>query len=224
MSETTHNFIGYVHPPSSSAGAGSLTSSLKSYDLGGVENLKEISDLYHIDEIIFCARDIPSNSIINYMSSITAKEVEFKIAPPESLFIIGSSSVNNPGELYVIDINSISRRVNQRNKRLLDIMLCLLFLILSPILIFFQRKPANYLKNIFSVLAGYRSWVGYRDQHISTYTLPAIRKGILNPIDILRQPPQDDNTINRLNSLYAKDYHVFTDMEIIRKSLRSLGN
>src|SRR5439155_7957891 len=101
-------------------------------------------------------------------------------APPESLFIIGSSSIDNPGELYVIDINSISKSVNKRNKRVIDLLLGLLLLTLSPVFIFLQKNPIGYLKNIFNVLIGKISLVGYYNQVASANnSLPEIKNGVL---------------------------------------------
>src|SRR5205085_11368253 len=139
---------------------------------------------YGIDEIIFCARDIASNQIITFMSGITSREVEYKIAPPESMFIIGSNSMDNAGELYVIDINSISRWMNKRNKRLVDFILTILFLLIGPLLILFQKNPGGYFSNIFNVISGKYSFVGYKTgENISITLLPKIRPGILNPLD-----------------------------------------
>jgi O-antigen biosynthesis protein len=223
MSETAHNFIGYISPAESNPKV--QTSNLKQFHLGSADNFKEIVEVYSIDEIIFCARDIASNSIINFMSSVTGKEVEYKIAPPESLYIIGSSSVNNPGELYVIDIDSISSRVNRRNKRVFDIFCSLLFLIASPLLIFFQKRPAGLFRNIFSVLSGNASWVGYHhNSEIIPSHLPNIKPGILSPLNSLSTNHLDESTIGRLNSLYAKDYHVYVDLNILRKGWRELGH
>ena len=226
LSGSTHNFIGFVKPQINASGHVPLKSlaEFEKYVLGTGEKFKEIMEVYAIDEVIFCAKDISSNQIINFMSVHTPKEAEYKIAPPESMFIIGSNSIDNPGELYVIDINSISKGVNKRNKRLIDILLSLFFLIASPVLIFFQKRPFVFLKNIFLVLTGNVSWVGYHDE-VNTINsgLPKIRKGILNPLDMLYEKKLDESTIHRLNSLYAKDYHVNTDLKIIRKSFRDLG-
>ena len=159
-------------------------------------------EVYAIDEVIFCAKDISSNQIISFMSVPTPKEVEYKIAPPESLFIIGSSTIDNPGELYVIDINSISKGVNKRNKRLTDVLVSLVLLLVSPAMIFTQKNTIGYLKNILWVLAGKSSWVGYHDNDNSENSvLPSIRKGILNPLDVIREKHLDQATIHRLNSL-----------------------
>ncbi len=222
MSETSHNFIGFLRPQEKISSA--TKPEFDKFNLGGTDKFREVIEVFGIDEIIFCARDIASNRIINYMSEITTREVEYKIAPPESMFIIGSNSMDNAGELYVIDINSISKWVNKRNKRLLDIILSFLFFSLSPLLIFIQKNPAGLFRNIFRVMGGNYSWVGYSNgENISLVMLPKIKKGILNPLDAQSTIHLDEQTINRLNSLYAKDYQIYSDLNVIRKGVRSLG-
>ena len=225
LSGSTHNFIGFIRPSlNGSTVSGKLLPEFEKYILGTGEKFKEIMEVYDIDEVIFCAKDISSNQIISFMSVFTPKEVEYKIAPPESLFIIGSSSIDNPGELYVIDINSISKSVNKRNKRLTDFLVSTVLLMACPVMIFTQKNPMDFLTNIFRILFGRMSWVGYFDQSNSPSTaLPKIRKGILNPLDVIREKKLDETTIHRLNSLYAKDYHVNTDLKIILKNWRDLG-
>jgi GT2 family glycosyltransferase len=240
MSETTHNYIGFITAPLPPEGGFSKENSTanenqkaslrgvggaSSFHLGSIDKFKEIVEVYSIDEIIFCARDIPSNTIINNMSGISGKEVEYKIAPPESLYIIGSSSVNKPGELYVIDLNSISSRKNKRNKRLFDVLASIILFVLSPVIIWVQKKPLGLWENVFKVLSGKYSWVGYHNSDgSSSANLPRIKKGILSPADAVKNSALDESTISRLNSLYAKDYRVYTDINILRNSWRELGN
>ncbi len=220
MSETSHNYIGYI-----SSTANSKLQTLNSFHLGTTDKFKEIVDVYAIDEIIFCARDIASNSIMNYMSGISGREVEYKIAPPESLYIIGSHDVNKPGELYVIDIDSISDKKNRRNKRLFDVLASIILFVISPVIIWVQKKPLGLWENIFKVLFGRYSWVGYyTSEKISSAHLPKIKKGVLSPINAVRGSAPDEPTIQRLNSLYAKDYRIYTDLNILRNSWRELGN
>ncbi len=222
MSETTHNFIGFLRPQEKNSMV-TKTEFFK-FNLGGTEKFREVIEVFGIDEIIFCARDIASNRIITFMSEITSREVEYKIAPPESMFIIGSNSMDNAGEMYVIDINSISKWMNKRNKRLVDILLSILFLAVSPLLVFIQKSPAGLFRNVFKVILGKMSWVGYvSGQNISVTMLPKIRTGILNPLDAQKNSQLDDHTINRLNSLYAKDYRIYSDLNIIWKGFRNLG-
>jgi GT2 family glycosyltransferase len=219
LSETTHNFIGFVTPESDVQEIKS-SSDFSKYFLGKAGRLKELAEVYAIDEIIFCGKDISSQEIINFMSLTVGLNVEYKIAPPESMFIIGSSSVENPGELYIIDINSISNKINKRNKRFMDFLLSLAMLLLLPVFILTQKNAIEFIRNLFRVLTGKISWVGYSGK---TSKLPYIKKGVLNPLDGLTGEIRDDLTINRLNSLYAKDYRVYTDLNIVRKGWRKLG-
>src|SRR5258706_13897389 len=104
----------------------------RQYHLGNTEGLADIAEVYRADEIIFCADDISSQKIIASMSQITGREIEFKIAPPESMFIIGSNSLENPSELYLEDVNTISKPVIKRNKRMADMVVAIVLLPASP--------------------------------------------------------------------------------------------
>lgn len=105
----------------------------------------------------------------------------------------------------------------------MDIVLCFFLLIGSPLFILFQRHPAGFFPNIFAVLAGKKSWVGYSSMEGIQNTLPRIRQGVLNPIDGLQQHSLDGPTISRLNTLYAKDYRAYADLRIVWKGWRNLG-
>jgi len=227
MSGSSHNFIGFVLPEASANNdMRSAMGDFSKYVLGSIASLKDIVEVFRIDEVIFCARDISSNQIIRYMAMANGREVEFKIAPPESMFIIGSSSpvTDGSGELYVVDINSISKGVNRRNKRLVDLVFSALFLILSPVLLFFQESAQNFYGNLFRVLSGKASWVGYcRVSGGRMVNLPPLRPGVLSPIDALERQHLDNDTVIRLNGLYAKDYRVYADLNILRSGWRKLG-
>ena len=191
--------------------------------VGGISQIKEIINIHKINQIIFCARDISSKDIITLMSKLQQADMEFKIAPPESMAIIGSNSINTTGELYFIDINTINKPENRRNKRTIDIVASLLFLLFSPMLIFFQKKPKHFFGDVLRVLIGKISWVGYFTEKKEYYdTLPKIKKGILSPMIVVNETMK--NTINpyEINLLYAKNYIANNDIKIILKGIRFL--
>ncbi|HEV7230692.1 MAG TPA: glycosyltransferase [Bacteroidia bacterium] len=193
--------------------------------IGHFDQLKEIISIFKIDEVIFCAKDLSSQKIIDQMLELGRSDTDFKIAPPESLSIIGSNSIDTAGDLYVIDINSITKAVNRRKKRILDIILCGVFLGTGPLLIFFQKTPRRFLLNIFSVLSGKKSWIGYTaDSAKENETLPSMRKGVLSPASIIHNASPDADTVRRLNMIYAKDYRALTDLHILWKNIRHLGS
>jgi len=192
--------------------------------LGYLEQIKEIITIHKINEVIFCAKDVPAQVIIDKMSELKDQQVDYKIAPPESLSIIGSNSINTSGDLYVIDINAITKMSNRRNKRLLDIVVSLTLLVFYPIDLFFVRKPFRLLINLLAVLFSRKSLVGYTTHsEPDDQRLPQIRKGILTPIDAFIDKDISPETSIRLNIMYARDYKLRNDLKIIIKGFRELG-
>lgn len=188
--------------------------------VGNLNQLDEIIQIHKLDEVIFCAKNISSNKIIQTMESLSNFEAEFKIAPPESLFVLGSSSIDSPGELYLIDINSLSKPENLRNKRVFDVISSLILLITSPLLALFVKKPLRMYSNILKVFKGKSSWVGYSKSFTTNSEMPMLKKGILSPLDRFKTSRLAEEATNKINIQYAKDYNLLNDLTIL---LRGLG-
>jgi len=199
------------------------TSDDKNSFLGNINQIKDIITIYKIDELIFCAKDMPAESIIDQMSALQHTQVDYKIAPPESMSIIGSNSIDTAGDLYVIDINSIGKFQNRRSKRVFDVAMSLVLLVSFPVTVFVTGHPAKYLRNIFQVILGFKSITGYHpiDQH--EHKLPDIRKGIIYPTDAVDYQNPDEQAIARLNMLYARDYRIGNEFRLLYKGFRHLG-
>ena len=191
--------------------------------VGNISQVVDIINIYNIDEVIFCSKNIPHQMIIDKMTEWRHTMVDYKIAPEDSLSIIGSNSIHTRGDLYTVNINAVDKTANRRNKRMLDMVLSLVFLIISPVAIFFQKYPAGFMRNIFSVLFGYKSWVGYCPAGNNSIHLPKIKSGVLHPANAMKVKEMDDETVAKLNILYARDYSVWKDLNIILYSFRFLG-
>jgi hypothetical protein len=189
--------------------------------LSNQHQLEEVCQVYKIEEIIFCSRDIPAERIMYWMSRLGPR-IAYKTVPEEGLSIIGSHSRHTVGELYTVDIYfAIDQPSNRRNKRLLDIALSALGLLISPVLLLI--RPARFLPNarrLWDILSGRRSWVGYAPRSHLT-PLPKLKPGLFNPADGLPPIDLNEQMIRRLNFHYAKDYHLLSDLEIIGKALFS---
>jgi FlaA1/EpsC-like NDP-sugar epimerase len=190
--------------------------------IGNINQIAEIITIYKINEVIFCAKSMNPQEIINKMSELKDSQVDYKIAPPESLYLIGSNSIDTSGDLYVINVNSISKYSNMRNKRFFDTITCLVLFIFSPILIFFVKNRIGFFKNIFLVLILQKSWVGYY-QNDTSVKLPVIRRGVLNPTDAFHKKNLNNEMITRLNMIYARDYNITNDLNILFKGISELG-
>ncbi len=214
----------YINPAFIGFAAVSEESLKKAGYIGNIHQIHDIIEIYKIDEVIFCSNDIPARKIIDNMTELQDTSVDIKFAHPESHSMIGSNSVSTTGDLYIIDINSINKNKNKRNKRFFDIFLSLFFLLTLPMNVFLVKRPFRFFLNIFAVLSGCKSWVGYHQhQYIDLSMLPEIRKGILNPADAIRIKSLSAEAIEKLNILYARDYRILNDLQIIFRGWARLG-
>ena len=191
---------------------------------GNLDQINQIIQIKDIDEVIFCARDLPSRRIIELMSTLDIKNLEYKIAQPESLYLIGSNSIDTSGDLYMIDINSVNLPQNRRSKRVLDLIVSLSIIALFPLLIWFAKNKWGFLINTLAVTLGVKTWVSYspemKDLKIN---LPRLKRGVLSPASIFDNKLVSEK-LEKINLIYAKDYRISTDLSIIIKSIRLLGD
>ncbi len=188
------------------------------------ESLVEIIEINKIEEIIFSSKDISSESIIKTMLSLSNLKVNYKIAPPESLSVIGSNSIHTSGDLYILEINSISKQINRKQKRVFDILMSLFLLLTSFLWIFFVRNKSVFFSNCIFVLKGKLSWVGYHlSESLSMNDLPRIKQGVFNPVSILKQKNLSIEKIVKINTIYAKNYKITNDLIIVLRALISFS-
>ncbi len=188
--------------------------------LGNIHQLPEIIRINKIDELIFSSGDIPSQEIIRIMLDLNDLNIDYKIAPPESLSIIGSNSISTAGDLYVVHINSIAKENNKQNKRAFDLGVAICLFIFSPALIWFVSSKSGFFRSVFEVLSGNKSWVGYCSG--TQNHLPPIKKGILSPASLFSEAIPEKKK-DELNIVYAKDYRLMNDLEIVLKAWKNIG-
>jgi O-antigen biosynthesis protein len=187
---------------------------------GTINQLADYIHINKIDEVIFCAKNLSSQQIIATMSSVkTSNKVDFKIAQPDSLYLIGSNSIHTAGDLYLLDLNTIATTENKRNKRLFDFFLALILLLTFPLNFWFVKRKIAYLGNILVVLIGKKTWIGF-DSKISQIGLPKIKKSII-PVAGQQQSVE---FVKKQQIIYAKDYSTSIDLKIVVQHFSELGN
>ena len=188
--------------------------------IGTLNQLDQVVHIHSIDEIIFCAKDTTAQTIIHWMSVISSTNIDFKIAQPDSLYLIGSNSIDSAGDLYILNINSISTKSNIRNKRTFDFITSIGLLIITPLLIFIFKNKRKFISNVLSVLVGKLSIVGYHYLNNSEHNLPKIKNGILSPAD--KTNLIDESMFDKLNLIYARDYNISKDFVILKNAWKKL--
>ena len=186
--------------------------------VGSSENLSMLAEIYKANEIIFCARDVSSAEIMQTMGNTDLPKVKFKIMPESGDYIIGSNSKNTTGEFYSVDITPLLKfKYIQKRKRLLDLLLCLLFVLLLPVLVFRPRYCATIFKNWLSVLQGQMTWVGY-DTSVDTELLPKLKASVFSVTSAIKNKGIQASLISSLNLLYATHYNIGKDCELLLKA------
>ncbi len=189
--------------------------------VGTIGQLDQIAHIHNIDEIVFCARDTSAREIISWMTEIDSKDLDFKIAQPDSISLIGSNSIETAGDLYVLNIDAISKPENRRAKRSFDFIFGILLLLCYPALVWAYASKLRMLKNVLYIIAGKRSIVGYGERTESSQrVLPRLKPGVLFPSDALSVP--DPSISDKLDLIYARDYHASNDLSILLKAWRKL--
>jgi len=187
------------------------------------DRLAEIVSIYKLQTVIFSGLDVASQRIIGLMANTDSKRLQFKIAPPESAFIIGSNSIERGGNVFLMDLNAVNKASNKRRKQFLDFSVAMVLLLCSPFAIWGVQEKIGFFKNIFAVLGGRKSWVGYAETKSPQADLPKIKSGVLSPMDRIRFLKSPDETAKKLNAIYAREYGLRKDMAIISSGFSRLG-
>ena len=190
------------------ASMGMSTDNVTITDDTDARHLQDLIRIEHADEVVFCGCDI--RHVIELMAYLRTTGVEYKIAPSESAYIIGSESVLSPDDLYIADLNTITTDTSRRRKRLFDIGTSLLLLLLSPLLFWFQKRKGSYFGHCLSVLVGSITWVGYTNH-----------RGVFSPADMLRADATEQLR-ERLTLRYMRHYSTATDFTILMRNWNNL--
>jgi GT2 family glycosyltransferase len=204
QTQTAKNIVGTISP--------TITTDFDNY-LGNIKDIDTILPLFKVESLIFCAKDIANQDIINLMERWGSR-FDYKILPEGSESIIGSSDKNTTGDVFTNDVLfQIASPTQRRNKRVFDIVLSFLLLLLSPILIFFIHNALPFFKNIGLVFMGKKTFVSYTGR--SNRHLPKLKEGIFLPILSTKKEDINEKTLEKAYFFYAKDYTIGLDWEIV---------
>ena len=179
------------------------------FHLGGIDKINQIVDFEKPNEIVFCSGDLTNSLMFQTMADLGNK-FAYRISSENNDTIIGSDSKNRSGVWYSAQINfNISNPEKERQKRLFDVFMSIIIIFVSPFVLLFSKNRKLILKNVFFVLIGMKTWVGYILPFNAT-ALPTIARSVFSHRDF--ENHKDENTSsNESNFAYAKDYDVWKD-------------
>ncbi len=206
----TYQFIGLVNPNNSNASS--------SLYINTLSKLSEVVNVYKVDEIIFSMEDISADEIMQCMT-IAENKVKYKIAGINNNQIIGND--DNNVQSQIIDTYSnynLSKSVYKRLKRLFDLVISISLIVFIPLLLLSNTYRTNILPNIFNLLFGRLTLIGY-SIHSETLNLPVVKPSLIQLNRALAPKEFLSIMYPDLNKWYAKNYTPFYDLEILKNSL-----
>jgi hypothetical protein len=137
--------------------------------------------------------------------------------------IVGSDSKDSSGESLSKENGfRLADPHYRRLKRLMDVLMAILGILLWPIWILLVKKPLGLLRNSFQVLTGTKTWMGYADAQEG---LPALRPAVLGNNGLSKKENQalPAESLQMLDYWYAREYSVRQDLARLRYCWRKLG-
>lgn len=188
--------------------------------VAGFQQLKESASGLHASEIIFCSGSISYHDIISKVQQLQGR---FRVRFFAGESIIGSDDRGSRGEILSADSGyRLAMPGNRRMKRLVDVVLAIIFMVLSPLLVFFVKKPGRFLANCAGIIGGQLTFIGYVGDASG---LPCLRKGIIGPNGAVHTNSDElpVESLRMINRWYARDYEVLQDIRLVFNNLKYLG-
>ena len=191
--------------------------------IGYWSRLDTISQSVPFNEIIICEGSLSFKNIIESLQQVKDK-AKIKIHAADSQSIVGSDSKDTAGESLSKENGCrLANPYNRRLKRLVDVCIALAGLVSFPIQLFVVRKPFSFFGNCIDVLFGRKTWIGYSAPEKD---LPSLRRAIIAcngiPASIKQELPKE--SLQMVDYWYARDYEPATDLKLVWKIYRRLGD
>ena len=184
--------------------------------VGNSGQLADLVRFYKINEVVFCAKNLQPQEIITLMTSLQDSNLDYKIVPQESQFVIGSGDIYSAEDAYAIRIRTLALPRKRTRKRVFDFVSALAVLLCSPVIWFFQRNKKGFWGKVFSVLVGKKTWVGY-GHSTESGSLPKIKPCVIPVCGI--DESQRIADCRHFNNMYVRNYRISTDLMVMLRNL-----
>jgi GT2 family glycosyltransferase len=185
------------------------------HSLGELKQIPALLKNRTIGRIIFCVGRLSLSEVIKQVHELKKYPVQFLFHFAGTGSIVGSHTLAPDFALVTPFADyRISYAYQQRMKRLVDIILGLFLFISFP----FHPHPLKLVRNIFTVLSGKQTWVGYAS---AAAILPPIKIGVISSVPDMQGTNNEFD--EKADRLYAKNYDWWQDVLLILQNYRRLG-
>lgn len=188
--------------------------------LGSLPDLPLLAGQLRFRRVIFCLGDLTLQQVLPVLQTCRKQQLRFLFHVAGSRSMVGTQAMAPGNRIITPELSyAIEQPHQQRMKRVIDLFFSFVFFLTLPIQLLLQRQRAGFVKNIFRVLLGHRTWVGYASV---TDQLPRIRPAVVASTGVAGAvSPMVEQKADRL---YARNYDWWGDIRILFRYYRQLGN
>ncbi len=215
--------------------------------LGSIADLRDIIKKHSINEMIFSTDSYSNQEILEIMDSTKDLHLTYRMVPRNQEVLLGKASVEDVGDYSFVNIEyNMFHKLHKITKRLFDIVLAIILLILFSPIVFINFISKRVAKRVYWGMNG-RKIVINTNKHGNGFAqkllyLISVLKGdmsfvgtVLVPVDVtdpklickpgitglakLRKSKYSRSDRNVLDHYYVQNQSLTLDMEIILKSI-----
>lgn len=200
----------------------SINNEKQSGFLGHLSHLNEAIKEFRIDELIIDPKVSSYSRVIELLESAKGRAYDIKIL--NDSWFIGPNQIIRPhqyklgNKLFNLNIKTIVR-----NKRVYDLLYSIALLLIGPILILFIDNKSGFVKNLFYVFSGAKSWVGYDARGLDAQ-LPTLKPSVIHLNMHTIWPKDHEEQSFNSNVKYLFSNMFVSDSRMILRHFHSLGN
>jgi GT2 family glycosyltransferase len=200
---------------------GWISTSSENHALGSKSEITTILKGIPVKQLVLCESDQYSFKEIISFYEKNAGKLQLRLHATGSNSIVGSDSKEYSGEVIGEPNYLLHLPVNRRLKRMLDVVLALLFLLGFPAHFIFNRHPFGLLLHCLQVLIFKKTWVGYTG---NSFGLPQLRPSVLGPAGLPHSMNRlSSEALREANKWYAQEYSVMYDLITVFSHYKKLG-
>jgi GT2 family glycosyltransferase len=200
---------------------GWISTSSEDHALGSTSQIPTILKSIPATQLILCEGDRFSFKEIISFYETNAGKLQLRLHSAGSKSIVGSDSKEYSGEAIGEPRFLLLLPVNRRLKRMLDVVLALLFLLVFPVHFLFNPHPLRLLLHCFQVLFFKKTWIGFTG---NTLGLPKLRPSVLGPAGLPHSMNRlSPEALREANKWYAQEYAVMYDLITVFSHYKKLG-
>lgn len=188
--------------------------------LGKPDGIPELLYRLGIKELLFATQSLAYQEIILQLNKLAPKKIRFAFLGKDASFVISSSEKHNRGTIFQSEtIPEALQAHHLRQKRLADLVICVLLTAGTPFLFLTGRLGIKFIRNWWWVLIGKRSWVGFNHNQFAGH---GMRQGIISMKD-LAGPGADPGLVQSLDFMYLNEFHPEQEIWTVLKNSRLLN-